>query len=577
MRKIACLVALASLCGARVAHAQTLSAAAAAAFDMSTFAKGLSQPTDVVNLADGRTVITTRLGDVIIYVGGVKSTAGNIAVNPSDGEQGLLGVVADPNFATNHYLYFYADIGGTNDKHHILRYVLGANNTIGTQTVILGTGGVTPGILGPANHNGGSMNIYNNQLYIGVGDTGANATPPTNKFGSCLNQANGKILRINLDGSIPTDNPLSNVASVTSCTSTGSAFGTAAPDKRIWAWGLRNPFRFWIDPSGAQAGTMWIGDVGEVTREEISVGHGDQHYGYPFQEGTTDWGPALLANECMGMTPARACTPPVYDYPHSNGNNCVIGGLIPNGTGWIDPWKSRYIFGDHGSGNVWTLDVNANRTGVVAASLKSFASAMYVAAFRMGADNALYIDDVDAGSVYRITPKGQVTQDAGPPPADAGKDASGGAGGAGGNGGNGGGGRGGNGGTSNAGGNGGSSVTGTGGQGGALGNGGAGNVGGVGTGGGAVGAGGSSSGTGIPGETGGSVGSGATGSGGAGLTPDGQPAASDTGGCTCGSAGRRASDAGAVALVGLALVAAGRARRKRARRTGESKSEGTGS
>jgi hypothetical protein len=417
------------------------------------------------------------------------------------------------------------------------------------------------------------MNIYNNQLYIGVGDTGANATPPTNKFGSCLNQANGKILRINLDGSIPNDNPLYNVATVTSCTSTGSAFGTAAPDKRIWAWGLRNPFRFWIDPSGTQAGTMWIGDVGEVTREEISVGKGNQHYGYPFQEGTTDWGPGLLANECMGMTPARTCTPPVYDYPHSNGNNCVIGGLIPSGCGWNDPWKSRYIFGDHGSGNIWTLDVNGGRTGVVAASLASFGNMGGPASFRMGADNALYIVEVDGGSVERITPKGQAAlcgspiPDAGPPPADAGKDASSGAGGAGGNGGNGGaGGRGGNGGNAGASntGAGGNATTGTGGQGGAIGAGGAGNIGGDGNGGGAVGAAGTSSGTGNPGETGGSVGSGATGSGGTDLTSDGQPAQGDAATCACGSVGRPTSNAGIAAIVGLALVAARRARRKRA-------------
>jgi glucose/arabinose dehydrogenase len=570
MRNLACSVALASVFCAGVAHGQTLSAAAGAAFDMVTFAKGLSQPTDVVNLADGRTVITTRLGDVIIYVGGVKSTAGHIAVNPLDGEQGLLGVVADPNFANNHYLYFYADIGATAaDKHHVLRYVLGANNTIGTQTVILGTGGTTPAILGPANHNGGSMIIYNNQLYIGVGDTGANNTPPTNKFGSCLNQANGKILRINLDGSIPTDNPLSNMATVTSCTSTGSAFGTAAPDKRIYAWGLRNPFRIWLDPSGPAAGTMWIADVGEVTREEISVGHGDQHYGYPFQEGTTDWGPALLANECMGMTPARACTPPVYDYPHSDGNNCVIGGLIPSGCGWTDPWKSRYIFGDHGSGNIWTLDVNANRNGIVANSLAPFGSMSGPASFRMGADNALYLVEVDGGSVERITPKGQAAlcgspvPDAGPPPTDAGKDASGGAGGAGGNRDAGAGGKGGNGGNPGTGGNGGG-ANGTGGQGGVSGVGGASNMGGNGTGGDVIGAAGVSSGSGNPGGVGGSEGStGSTGSGGAGLTSDGQPAQSDNGGCACGSAGGPTSNAGAAAFVGLALVAANRARRKR--------------
>src|SRR4051812_13288547 len=203
---------LALLCGSSPARAQQLMGAAATELDLKNYAKGLSKPTDIVILPDGRGVVTQQLGDVLVFAGGVKSTAGHLAVEQNNGEQGLLGVVADPNFATNHFLYFYADVGGRDDKHQVIRIVLGNDNKLGAQTVILGTGGPTPGIFGPANHNGGSLNIYKNQLYIGVGDTGANATPPTNKFSSCLNQANGKILRINLDGSVPTDNPLSNTA-----------------------------------------------------------------------------------------------------------------------------------------------------------------------------------------------------------------------------------------------------------------------------------------------------------------------------------------------------------------------------
>ncbi len=424
---------LAALCSSAPAWAQQLLGTAATELDMKDYAKGISNPTDIVIVPDGRGVITLQGGDVLVYTGGTKSTAGHITTNTNNGEQGLLGVVADPNFATNHYLYFYADVGGVDDRHQILRYDLTADGKLGTKTVLLGTGGVTPGIYGPANHNGGSMNIYKNQLYIGVGDTGANATPPTNKFGSCLNKPNGKILRINLDGSIPTENPLYNVAMVTACDSQNAAFSMAAPDKRIFAWGLRNPFRFWIDPSGPQAGTLWIGDVGEMTLEEVSVGKGDSHYGYPFFEGTKDWGAAPTngpANECMGMTPARTCTPAVYDYGHDNGNNCIIGGLIIDGCGWPAAWKSRYIFGDNGSGNVWTLQVNPGRTGVMAGGTKDFAKVNGPASFRMGLDSALYIVNVGGGYVERVTPKGQAATcgipDGGlPPPGDAGGGAGG--------------------------------------------------------------------------------------------------------------------------------------------------------
>jgi glucose/arabinose dehydrogenase len=528
------------LCGSKSVSAQSLDNAVTD-LDLKTFAKGLNRPTDIAILPDGRAVIILQGGDVIVMTqAGAKTTAGHIPIKTGDspnatGEQGLLGVVADPNYATNHYVYFYADIGATAaDKHHILRYVIGTDSMLGAQTVLLGTGGVTPGILGPANHNGGSINIYNNQLYIGVGDTGANATPPTNKFSSCLNHANGKILRLNLDGSIPADNPLSNVAMVTACDSTGSPFTMAAPDKRIWAWGLRNPFRFWIDPSGPQAGTMWIADVGEVTREEVSVGKGDSHYGYPFLEGTKDWGPGATngpANECMGMTPARACTPAVYDYGHDNGNNCIIGGLIIDGCGWPDAWKKRYIFGDHGSGNIWTLEVNATRTGVNAGGVKVFGKMGGPAAFRMGSDSALYIVEVDGGSVERITPKTPTMTNC---PTTGTPDAGGGAGGA----------------------NGAGGATGAGGA--ATGAGGANNGAG-----GAIstGAGGVANGTGGGATTGTSM----TGSMGAGGDNAAAPAAEDTGGCGCRSAASGPMGLG-VGFAAFGTIAAGLLRRRRGNR-----------
>src|SRR5262249_7175230 len=139
------------------AWSQQLLGAAATDLDLKNYVKGIKSPTDIVILPDGRGVITLQGGDVLVVNNGMQSTAGHITTNTNNGEQGLLGVVADPKFATNHYLYFYADVGGTDDRHQILRYDLGADGKLGTKTVILGTGGPTPGIFGPANHNGGSI------------------------------------------------------------------------------------------------------------------------------------------------------------------------------------------------------------------------------------------------------------------------------------------------------------------------------------------------------------------------------------------------------------------------------------
>jgi hypothetical protein len=124
----------------------------------------------------------------------------------------------------------------------------------------------------------------------------------------------------------------------------------------------------------------------------------------------------------MGIVPATECVAPVYDYPHANGNNCIIGGLIPDGCGWSDAWKSRYIFGDNGTGNVWTLQVNAARSGA-SGPAQDFGKTGGMSSFRMGADDALYIVEVSTNSIQRITPKGQADAcgaDAGKPVVDSG-------------------------------------------------------------------------------------------------------------------------------------------------------------
>jgi MYXO-CTERM domain-containing protein len=391
------------------------------AFDVTVVANGLSQPTDMVELPDGRVVITQRLGDVLVVEadGTTQVEAGTIDVDPDFGEQGLLGVVADPNFAANNTLYFYASVGDDYaNKHKVYKITLGANGMLdaGRDTVI--SMGLRSSFAdtdrGFGNHNGGGLLIHDGMLYVSVGDTGHNATPPTNRLGTCLNSPNGKILRVALNGDIPATNPLVGEAMVTGCTGWNQNLTMQAPDTRIFAWGFRNPYRFWVDPMTQR---LWVGDVGETTREEIAIGApinaagGDgQHFGYPFREGTTNYTTAQQswqpATACMGVTPARECVPAAYDYGHSDNNNCVIGGLIPSGCGWEAPWTSKYIFGDNGSGRVWTLDVNETRDDVVDDSREDFASTQGIGSFRMGQKGALYLAEVSGGVVSKITPKG---------------------------------------------------------------------------------------------------------------------------------------------------------------------------
>jgi MYXO-CTERM domain-containing protein len=405
------LAALVVSLSASPAGALTLAAAAATDLDAMPFATNLGNPVDVAELPDGRVVVIEKGGNVKVFTPGMEDPVVSMITVVTDGqnEQGLLGIVADPNFAKNSFVYFYASsVADVNNRHRVLRYKLGADSKITDMKVV-----IDMGLRGPANHNGGGITIYGGNLYVGVGDTGFNPTTavPRNRFGSCLDKANGKILRVSLAeatlGQPVADNPLVALDKVTGCSAVDGAYDNmAAPEKRIFAWGFRNPFRVWADPV---TGKIWVGDVGEVTQEEIDIVEKGKHYGYPFVEGTKAWTKSEQAFQpdgaCMGITPAVPCVAPVATYSTKNPDGAVMGGRILDGCGWPAAWKSRYIFGDHEQGKIWTVDVNATRDGVVADSQKDFATSNGVTAMRMGTDNALYIVERGAGTVTRITAK----------------------------------------------------------------------------------------------------------------------------------------------------------------------------
>ena len=319
------------------------------------------------------------------------------------GEQGLLGVVADPNFANSKTLYFYASMGtDVANRHKILKAPLDDASALGRPRSSSTRGfAVRPTRMVAASSftRISSTSAWGTAAktlpHRSTSSEAASTRPTARSCGSTSTAPH------------PPTTLSSGLASVTGCAMYSSAFTAMPPDTRIYAWGLRNPFRFWIDSS---TGLMWIGDVGEPRAKRSRLGTKGQHFGWPFAEGTTTYTPAQEpyqpANACMGMTPATACTPPVYDYGHATGA-CVIGGLIPSGCGWGDPWKSRYFFGDWSSGNVWTLDVNPARTGIVANSVKDFAKLTGPARSAWGRTTRSTSSNTRADGSERITPKGQ--------------------------------------------------------------------------------------------------------------------------------------------------------------------------
>ncbi|HEX6274814.1 MAG TPA: PQQ-dependent sugar dehydrogenase [Polyangiaceae bacterium] len=415
-RMLALLSGFCALGVAGLAQAQLVAPFATAIDVDPQYVNGATGATDIAWAADGRAVVTTRGGTIVVrQANGTTVQRSGVFSNVSSTlEQGLLGVVADPSMA-NRFFFYVSNGTDAADRHRVFRGVLNADNTftIDMTPIIAASRNLGTGLQGPANHNGGGMVVYQDRLYVGVGDTGQNATPPTNKYSSCLNRPNGKILRVALDGTIPMDNPLADVTSVTACDDTGRSGGawtTAAPDRRIFAWGFRNPWRFWVDP---MSGRLWVGDVGETTREEISVGTGDSHFGYPFFEGNQDWsmsgGSLRLQKTCnMSFEPSRPCTAAVHDYDNNTVGNCVIGGLIPDGCGWQTALGGTlYLFADNGPGWIRALTVTNRMMGTAsstATTVGTFANTG-PASIRMGPDESLYVVMNRGNSVYRFTPR----------------------------------------------------------------------------------------------------------------------------------------------------------------------------
>ncbi len=380
---------------------------------------GLGQTTDVGFLPDGRMVITEKEGAVKIRpAAGPVGLAATFDVDTSS-EKGMLGVAVDPAFATTSRIFLYYSVadasGGTDlDRHRVVSIRVTPDGMLDRASEKI----LVRGLRGPANHDGGGLAIGpDGKLYIGVGDTGCNsgAPPeppraPSNYFATCLTNANGKVLRVNLDGAIPDDNPLAATAAVTAC---GAACGDpvspaqlGAPRREIWAWGFRNPWRFWFDP---KTGNLWVADVGEVTYEEVDVARRGAHHGWPWREGPHGW----PASKCRETVPdAGDCVEPVYHCKHGPGENgidgdceSITGGAIVDSPAWPDSERGRYYFADNVNGRMWSVAVDGARSTVVPGSRREVARVAggIPVSLRLGPDGDLYVA-VLPGRVARLSP-----------------------------------------------------------------------------------------------------------------------------------------------------------------------------
>ncbi len=221
---------------------------------------GLTTTWDLAFAPDGRMFVTERAGNLLVYASaaqGAAQLANNaVAGARQNGEGGLMSVELDPNFASNHYLYLCASRDDGTWRNQVLRYTVVGNGIVFDRYVI------RDGMLSAGNHDGCRIRFGpDGKLWVTMGDAGNgnNAQNP--------NSLNGKVLRVNSDGTIPTDNPI--------------ILG-AAGRSAVYAWGNRNPQGITFEPG---SGRVFEVEHGDSTHDEVNIIVAGANYGYPIYRG----------------------------------------------------------------------------------------------------------------------------------------------------------------------------------------------------------------------------------------------------------------------------------------------------
>lgn len=300
----------------------------------------------------------------------------------ASGEKGMLSIVFSPDYAQSRLLYaYYNDLDGN------IRLVQFRGTAADPDVIDPSTGRQLFEIVKPAaDHNGGMMQFGpDGDLYISVGDGGANPPKvPVGEYGQTLDDLLGNILRIDPSHGDPYSIPLGN-----------PFVDTPGARPEIIAYGLRNPWRFWIDD---KTNTMLIGDVGEGTREEIDRLPLDKlglNFGWPCMEGTTTPPPTI---ERPASCATAVLTPPIYQYAHTPSRCAIIGGVVARDPR-LPQLNGLYLWTDFCASQLLAIDpAKAKPTGIALhLPVKEPTS------FGVDALDRIYVTTL-GGQVYRIDP-----------------------------------------------------------------------------------------------------------------------------------------------------------------------------
>ncbi len=359
---------------------------------------------------DGRIFTWEKPGIVRIVKNGVMLPTPFINIQTrvnSNVDSGLIGLALDPNFASNGYVYLlYTFEGGGNPTDtgpktaRLSRIKADPNNPdiaqANSEVVLMGTISTAPCSNQPPGsdcmasdsgaHTIGTVRFGpDGKIYVGMGDGASFSTATEQAFRSQdLNYYNGKILRINPDGTAPSDNPFYESNNPNSVRS------------KVYAYGLRSPYRFTNKPGTSE---VYSGDVGAAKFEEINRGRG-KNFGWPCYEGPN---PQFtfqnsFPQRCAAM-PASSVTFPMYSHPW-NGGAAIVMGPFYTGSPYPSKFRNNLFFADYVQGFIRRVVFDANDN---VASVESFATEVASPVhLEQGPDGFLYYMAIATGELKRI-------------------------------------------------------------------------------------------------------------------------------------------------------------------------------
>jgi glucose/arabinose dehydrogenase len=345
---------------------------------LQSVADGFQTPVYVTSAGDTRLFVVEKAGRILILDQGKRAEKPFLdivsIVRSSENERGLLSVAFHPKYADNGLFFVYYT--ALNGDITIARYKVSAEPNVAdpaSAKILLKVAHSR------SNHNGGLVLFGpDGYLYTGLGDGGGGGDPDRN--GQNPKTLLGKILRLDVDNgdpyAIPADNPFAD--------------GTQGQPE-VWAWGLRNPWRFSFDRLN---GDLYIADVGQNQYEEINVQKagtpGGQNYGWNTMEG----------QHCYGTTTCNrnGKVVPVAEYDHSQGCS-ITGGFTYRGKDF-PKMAGAYFYSDVCSGRMWALqETQPNAWEVTELPLTGQLS---VSSFGQDHNGELYLTDLSSGTVYRL-------------------------------------------------------------------------------------------------------------------------------------------------------------------------------